>query len=283
MSHPSPSASLERPRRFGRSDSVTPDLLYLLRAGLPRGRILDLPAGAGQLSRALLGAGYEVVPADLFPGSYREDSRSCVQADMNGRLPFADNSFDGAISQEGIEHIEAPLSFLCELARVLRPGGVLLVTTPNVLHMSARLSYVLTGHRTSRRGYINELTTLLGRDGDRHYHGHAFHWRYPQLRYMARLAGFSVGPPETGPWSLRSVLLGVPLWPVLWLAHWRSERAAVRKAARHVSVDRDLYAALLREIRGHLLSKSLLFGRTTILRAVRGNAQAGVATPRHRA
>lgn len=46
-------------------------------------------------------------------------------------LPYADNSFDSVVSFQVIEHIQNDLMFLKEIHRVLRPGGVALMTTPN--------------------------------------------------------------------------------------------------------------------------------------------------------
>jgi SAM-dependent methyltransferase len=48
-----------------------------------------------------------------------------------GPLPFADASFDVVVSFETIEHTADPAHFLDELWRVLRPGGPLIISTPN--------------------------------------------------------------------------------------------------------------------------------------------------------
>lgn len=249
-----------RPKRFFAKDRLTEHVAALLCRSLPGGRVLDLPAGAGRLTQELSSRGYEVVPADLFPEGYGLDDPACTRADMLKPLPFADNSFDAVVNQEGIEHIDAPTDFLRERRRVLKPGGSLWITTPNVLHMTARMSYLLTGHRTCRRGYINEVGTVLGRKGEEIYHGHAFLWRYPQLRYLLRLLDFDVARPECGAYSTRSVCYSVPLWPVLRIAHWRSERSALRKAGRHAPVDKTLLAKAQAEVRRHMLSRPLLWG-----------------------
>ena len=46
------------------------------------------------------------------------------------RLPFADATFDAVLCSEVIEHVPAPIAVIAELARVLRPGGELLLTAP---------------------------------------------------------------------------------------------------------------------------------------------------------
>ena len=53
---------------------------------------------------------------------------------MDGEhLPFDDNSFDAGVSFEVLEHTPDPGLLLCELARVVRLGGTVVVTTPNTL------------------------------------------------------------------------------------------------------------------------------------------------------
>jgi SAM-dependent methyltransferase len=50
--------------------------------------------------------------------------------DLNGPLPFSDGTFDTVLLMDVLEHIARPDALIAELARVLRPGGVLLAGTP---------------------------------------------------------------------------------------------------------------------------------------------------------
>jgi len=97
-------------------------------AGPARMRVLDLGAGTGDLSRALLDAGAaRVVAADLTPAMLRRAPSGPrlvpVLADAL-RLPFRDASFDRVASAFLLRNVEDVGAALAETARVLRPGGI---------------------------------------------------------------------------------------------------------------------------------------------------------------
>lgn len=105
--------------------------------------VLDLPCGAGSMTASLWGLGFTTVASDLELNSeFYGPLSSFVQADANHRLPFASCCFDLVVSIEGIEHFENPSAFVREIERVLSPGGLGIVTTPNVdSHLSKKNNY----------------------------------------------------------------------------------------------------------------------------------------------
>jgi ubiquinone/menaquinone biosynthesis C-methylase UbiE len=113
----------------------------LKRVKKPNATVLDIPAGAGQLSDRLRQEGFKVISADI--NSLRDDY---VFADMNKTLPFADEQFDAVISMEGIEHIVNYQGFISELARITSRGGVVALTTPNISCFYSRLMFMCTGN-----------------------------------------------------------------------------------------------------------------------------------------
>ena len=94
------------------------------------GRVLDLGCGVGH-SFALL-APRETVGVDLDPDALAGQARETVVADMRA-LPFADASFASVLAVQSIEHVPDPERALAEVARVLAPGGVAVLVTPNRL------------------------------------------------------------------------------------------------------------------------------------------------------
>jgi SAM-dependent methyltransferase len=214
-----------------------------------RGRVLDLPAGIGPDARALLDLGYDVVPADLVPewvDAAILDGRKCVPVDMEAPLPFEDASFDYVLNSEGIEHVDGQLRFLKECNRILQPGGTLVLTTPNLLSLRARVAFMLTGNRAFK-SFVDEVTSVWGYDGRRVYHGHAFLVNYYQLRYMLWHAGFRIVDVVGTRYSVTSMLFA-PLVPFVRLFTGRAEARAARKHDRgeiYREIDRDVYSVAM--------------------------------------
>lgn len=134
-------------------------------------RWIDLGCGRGEfLERARAGFGLDRERAHARAALAL--GRPALVADLGRPLPFATGSLDGASLIEVIEHVFAAEALAAELFRVIRPGGWLLVSTPN----TARLRYrwrALRGHppkqegRHSRFFTRRRLGTLLGSAGFR--------------------------------------------------------------------------------------------------------------------
>src|SRR5437660_11089682 len=75
---------------------------------LPRGALLDVPAGEGALAARLIDEGFDVRCCDLYPEIFRLNDVEIRRGDMNGKLPFDDRSFDYVTCLEGLEHIDNP-------------------------------------------------------------------------------------------------------------------------------------------------------------------------------
>lgn len=118
---------------------------------LKSGRVLDDGCGAGYGSELLTRAGAEVIGVDMAldviqycQRHYRHFGIKFFQTDCT-QLPFPDELFDGVVSFEVIEHVKNYSGYLKETARVLRPGGVLIISTPN--------KRMYSDHRTYRNPY----------------------------------------------------------------------------------------------------------------------------------
>lgn len=114
-------------------------LAALRRHGVYRGsRTLDYGCGVGDLTATLARAGYLATGADIavpFLDLARARYRDLpfVALDPGPELPFGSQEFVAITAVNTIEHVPRPAIVLKELARLLRPGGVLAMTFPNLL------------------------------------------------------------------------------------------------------------------------------------------------------
>jgi SAM-dependent methyltransferase len=104
------------------------------------GEVLDAGCGEGYGSSMLAERASKVVGVDLEPDVVEHAQASYPQVRFQTgdllSLPFPDASFDGVVTLQVIEHLQRPREFVSECARVLRPGGVLVLATPNRITFS---------------------------------------------------------------------------------------------------------------------------------------------------
>ena len=129
-------------------------------------RVLDLGCGDGVLGYELARHGAQVTGIDLeFLGvALAREALRAHQVDDVGlvqgsglTLPFAAASFDVAVSTEVIEHVDAPEVLLQEMARVLTPGGKVMITTP------CRISEYPQDPQHVQEFFPDELRALVAR------------------------------------------------------------------------------------------------------------------------
>ncbi len=116
-----------------------------------RGTVLDAPAGEGALSLQLKNLGYRVTACDIV-GRFMAADIPFLRLDLDEDLPFPDASFDYTACLEGIEHVENPYQLIREFTRVLKPGGALVLSTPNVLSIRSRVRFFFSSHHRRFKG-----------------------------------------------------------------------------------------------------------------------------------
>ena len=150
------------PRSFAPARIRTPrrEMLtsLLRRAGLHAGpgRLLDVGCGGGHLLRAARGEGWRAVGTDLGHAACRAARETAAapiaQAEATA-LPFRDGVLDAVTLVNVLDHTAAARRTLEEAARVLRPGGLLVLRVPNgPVHATAARALARLGPLARRRG-----------------------------------------------------------------------------------------------------------------------------------
>lgn len=216
-------------------------------------RLLDIPSGPGYFSRRATAAGIASVSAEIDPKLHVFKDLNYVRCDMSQKLPFEDESFDYVVSIEGIEHIENQFLFLRECARVLKPGGGLLMTTPNASSLENRLIFLITGSHEKPYGPVRSDTSCVEME-------HINLIPFSRLELFLRFAGLSITSVNTYRYKKGSLFLWPFVWPLLRLMMFF---VYIRKyASRNGS---DLY----RHIMGLYASKEVLCGSHLILHVLK--------------
>ena len=129
------------------------------------GRVLDVGCSTGYLAQRLREQGNTVVGIEVDAEAADRARRWCervVVGDVETiELPFEPGSFDAVVAADVIEHLRAPERFLARARPLLRPGGRLVVSTPNVANWAMRLSLLAGRWRYTERGILDRTHTRL--------------------------------------------------------------------------------------------------------------------------
>ncbi len=224
--------------------------------------VIDIPAGHGSMSDNLRKLGANVEAYDLFPEFFRIPDMECHHADLTKKTPIPDEHADLVLCQEGIEHIPDQLATLRELSRILKHKGRLIVTTPNVSHLRAKLSHFLVESEYYRRMPANEADQILTAPWDSNVHlfGHVFLIGAQRLRTLARIAGLRLVKTHPVRISRFSLIIGV-LYPLLVVANYLLYIDTISKIPKEELASKK---ETFKEVIKLNLNPQVLFGKSLI-------------------
>lgn len=225
-------------------------------SGLEPCRALELAPGQGALSAGLVRRGHRMDALDIAPENFAADRTgvNIATGNLDEPLPYADNSYDLVVCCEGIEHLEHQYAFARELARVIAPGGTLVITTPNINNAASRLRFLLTGFYALAVRPSSEYVR-------NRYIEHIYPLTFWQLRHILHTSGLIIQRVVTDHIRKSSLALS-PLWPLSYFFTGRALSSEPDSRQRYAN----------RQINRQMHSAALFFGRTQIVVARRGES-----------
>jgi len=125
------------------------DLKKKLLEFLPKKKsfVLDIGSGTGELTSLIRKMRHNVIATEISKNAIKKIKFNhkilSVLINFNENIPFKDKTFDIVFCSEVIEHLFFPENFLKECNRILKNGGLLLLSTPNSVYYIKRILYLL--------------------------------------------------------------------------------------------------------------------------------------------
>ena len=187
------------------------------------GKHLDIGSGTGNLiQRIRQEYKVESLACDYTDAFMELDDIKVDVVNLNdGQLPYPDQHFDLVTFTEVAEHLENYRAVVREIYRILKPDGIVVMTTPNVLNMKSRMRFLSAGF-WSMFGPLHVGETSIESTG-----GHITPIPYPFLAHALMTAGFKLPDFSTDKIQFPSlywfILLYIPI-RVVALFTWQKER-----------------------------------------------------------
>jgi 2-polyprenyl-3-methyl-5-hydroxy-6-metoxy-1,4-benzoquinol methylase len=109
--------------------------------------ILDFGCGQGAFSQRLVDIGMVVDACDIDTGQLKANVNRKIELDLNNKIPadkFPDK-YDIILALEIIEHLHNPWKYLDDCLKLLKKGGIIVLTTPNISNFISRLRFFMRG------------------------------------------------------------------------------------------------------------------------------------------
>ncbi|MCF6171390.1 MAG: class I SAM-dependent methyltransferase [Bacteroidales bacterium] len=214
-------------------------------------KIADIPSGQGAFIKRLKDNGYKNITAIDIENIMEIDHEDFVIGDMTKKLPFPDDHLNCIICIDGIEHISKQFDFVEEVNRILVNDGEFIISTPNISSIRSRFKWLMTGHH-------HKCNSPLDENNPTPLH-HIGMISFPEIRYLLHTKGFRVIKVSTNRIKPISWLYAVFV-PFIYLStlfvYWRTAK-------------KDGTQQINREVFKSMFTKSILFGETIIVKAIK--------------
>jgi len=208
-----------------------------------RGKIVcDLSAGRGYIAHLFEDTGATVKAYDLFPGQNKFATTQVQKIDLQQKFPIEDASIDLAICCETIEHLPNQYFLFQEVSRIIKPGGVFILTTPNSSSLRSRFSQFIMESEHYGAPAPNELNAFTLWEGSKDgYFSKLFISGVLRLRTLAALNQLVLR--KIHPTKRSSTSAFLLFWyPVLYYFNWK----ALKKQVKNDPANADTYRTIFK-------------------------------------
>lgn len=218
-----------------------------------RGKVLDIGCGNGDYAFNLHKMGFDVLAGDMDVNRFQyKDQIKFQKCNVTETLPFDNNSFDFIVLAEVVEHFKNPYDVIQELHRILKPGGTLVLSTPNILNLKSRVRFLTEGCWE----YFREIPLEHSQNPKEViWNLHLIPWRYHDLEYLLHYNHLTISSIHTSKYEGLGLAFLIPL---IKFQLWSKERRTKKRGG--IDFER---------INRILLSKDMLFGEHLIIKAVK--------------
>jgi ubiquinone/menaquinone biosynthesis C-methylase UbiE len=159
-------------------------------------KILDVGCGYGTISRWCSEQGYKMHGIDrveefiLIAKEFNENKNVNFEKRDFMEKKFPADSFDGILFLETIEHVENPAEYIKEFHRILKPNGILIISTPNATALKNMLYALSYRKKEKRESLIQNISNEPKNTGDQLEH--IYNWDFPCLSRLVNRCGFNI-------------------------------------------------------------------------------------------
>ena len=183
--------------------------------------VVDLSTGSGYIAHLFEDAGADVHLYDLFPDQNKFSKATCQFIDLQKEFPIQAATVDLAICSETIEHLPNQHHLFAETSRILKPNGILILTTPNSSSLRSRFAQFMMESEHYSTAAPNELNAFVSWDGkEGGYFSKLFISGVLRLRTLAAINHLQIKTIYPSRYSSTSIWMMV-LYPLLYFFNRR--------------------------------------------------------------
>ncbi len=208
---------------------------------LQKKTVIDLSAGSGYIAHLFEDVGADVRLYDLFPNQNKFGTACCQFIDLQKVFPIQDASVDLVICSETIEHLPNQHHLFVETARILKPNGIFILTTPNSSSLRSRFAQFMMESEHYSTPAPNELNAFASWDGkDGGYFSKLFISGVLRLRTLAAINHLQIKKIHPSKYSSTSIWMMV-IYPLLYFFNSRVVSKQIKSDPKNENIYRSIF------------------------------------------